>query len=287
MGRAGALVVVGLLAGCGGGGRGTPPASVPLERVPPSPADPPVTAPPTTAPPLGAPPAGATPGIPAPRAGATPAGPAPIPFTRIVYAAPVDADGAPNGMVAVTATLTGTCEPGSDVIAGVTVHRCFSGNSVYDPCWTAVPAGGDGPAASVICVAEPWSTTGVAIRAGGLASEVVAGPTDLDHPWAVQLTTGQRCVAVQGAHGSYQGHFLDYGCDGPGGIELLRGVDRTSRLWTFPAASQDDRAAGRISTVSVAIAWYAGPAPASHLRSWPPTVICSRIGPPAVGFASR
>lgn len=178
------------------------------------------------------------------------------PGTRVAYGAPVNITGQPLPAITVSTATRGSCNFGSDVIVDVEVYRCFSGNGVYDPCW-ADTAGG------VLCMPAPWSTTAVNIPTSGIAPGVDVQATELDFPWAVDLTSGARCVAVQGAHGTYQGKAIDFGCTGGPipGLSLLRGIDRSGPNWTYQSivVSGSTMVAG--PTVSVATAWYAGPAP--------------------------
>ena len=57
-------------------------------------------------------------------------------------------------------------------------------------------------------------------------------------PWGVELTTGERCRLVQGAHDAVhrRGHtyVVDYGCDKPN-LVLLRNL-RRGRVWRIGAA---------------------------------------------------
>ncbi|MHB1536506.1 MAG: hypothetical protein ACYC1D_18225, partial [Acidimicrobiales bacterium] len=176
--------------------------------------------------------------------------------TRVAYGAPVDMTGQPLPSVAITTVASGHCAAGSDVIGNVEVYRCFSGNGVYDPCW-ADTAGG------VLCMAAPWSTTAVHIPAAGIPPGVDVTSTNLGSPWAVQLTSGGRCIAMQGAHSSYQGKVIDFGCSGgpTPGLALLRGVDRSAQYWTYQSVVSSGAALSAGPTESVSTAWYAGPAP--------------------------
>ena len=114
------------------------------------------------------------------------------------------------------------------------------------------------PTATVLCMTEPWQTSVVKIVTPGLPGVSAASGTDLDFPWAVQLTTGQRCLAVQGAHSDYKGKAIDFGCQNSG-LELLRGVDRSRALWSYQSVQQNGSALAPGPAVYVSIAWFGGP----------------------------
>ena len=178
------------------------------------------------------------------------------PGTVIRYAAPVATGGFPNPGLAVSDLGPGSCNPGSDVITGVWVYRCFAGSLVIDPCWATTS--GNGTSSSVLCMREPWSTSGEKVEASGLAAGTTRSKLNLDAPWAVQLTTGQRCLAAQGAHEEYKGVPLNFGCASSGGspaITLLGSPDRTAAYWTFRsvALSGTQMVPGPTATVGIVV----------------------------------
>ena len=177
------------------------------------------------------------------------------PVTSVVHVAPVGSLEQPIPGLPVSQTLDGSCVSGSDSVQGP-VYRCFSGNYVYDPCWAVATA--KIPTATVLCMTEPWQASVVKIVTPGLPGVSAASGTDLDFPWAVQLTTGQRCLAVQGAHGDYKGKAIDFGCQNSG-LELLRGVDRSRALWSYQSVQQNGSALAPGPAVYVSIAWFGGP----------------------------
>lgn len=111
---------------------------------------------------------------------------------------------------------------------------------------------------------QPWSTTLVRIYVTELEPSTYPVPKSLSYPWGVELTTGEKCVAVQGAHDEFRGRVVDYGCDGAylhGGRVLLRGAHRSSPLWGFDSAWWTGRKYVVRKRVHVRIAWYGGPKP--------------------------
>jgi hypothetical protein len=195
------------------------------------------------------------------RAGATkPKGSA----TRVVETAPVTSSYLPvPGLQILDRGFAEECEAGSDSVGNA--YRCFAGHGVYDPCWTddsdpLVPA--------VICQGRPWEKRVYRFKlAQGGLQPFYEPPvkTGAFEPWAVELATGERCVAAQGAHDSFDnGHrVVDYGCVNKAGKAdrrvLLRGIDRAHRRWRIGSATYNvKRNKYRVGPkVGIVTAWYA------------------------------
>jgi pimeloyl-ACP methyl ester carboxylesterase len=178
--------------------------------------------------------------------------------TRIVDLAPVEANGLPEPGDAITDRGAAQCEAGSD--SAGQAYRCFAGNGIYDPCWLD---NGDPAQSTVLCQEEPWSTQTIrlTVPAGGLPSFL--GPAqriDLGFPWGVQLSDGERCIAEQGSHGTFEGKVVDYACGTSYDHVLLRPLTRAAPQWTYQSAfcgASGSCAPGPLE--HVAIAWYANP----------------------------
>ncbi|HJP80531.1 MAG TPA: hypothetical protein VJ914_40040 [Pseudonocardiaceae bacterium] len=186
--------------------------------------------------------------------------------TKVVRIRPVDAQGRLAAGFVVDRTVTGDtsagtqpCQPGSEVVGSA--YRCFgSDNGVYDPCW---PDRDNPGTPSVVCLLDPSSPHVIRILLtqpvdppDGSVSNPVA-----DEPWAVQLSTGLHCSALEGTHDTFDGQVVDYYCDDKKTV-LLRGVKRGNGRWTMTSAHYDSGyhyTAG--STVDVTTAWYGLPAP--------------------------
>jgi hypothetical protein len=112
---------------------------------------------------------------------------------------------------------------------------------------------------------SPWATSVVRLDATGLPSGADVATTDLNYPWGVVLTNGEQCLAAQGAHGRFGSQFVNYFCSGGAmaALQLLGTVDRSTAYWTYQSAIADGPNLSAGPTVSVADAWYAGPAPIS------------------------
>jgi hypothetical protein len=82
-------------------------------------------------------------------------------------------------------------------------------------------------------------------------------------PWGLQLSDGRRCVAAQGAHDSFNGRAVDYGCTGAklADTYVLRGIDRSQPRWRVQTVSHSQaRSAYKMGpVVGVVAAWHAKP----------------------------
>jgi len=164
--------------------------------------------------------------------------------TQVVRWSPFDS----SGQVKKTLTIkriraVGSCGdigPGSEVV-GDFGYRCGFGNVLADPCWR------DGARRTdfIVCAGNPWARSVDLVRVPHLMLHVGvtfgAAPT---YPWGIQLTSGDRCTAFQGAHDSIvlpggRRLTVDYYCSS--GIVLLRDLRRAKALWTIDSARYDDK----------------------------------------------
>jgi hypothetical protein len=156
------------------------------------------------------------------------------PRTEIVRWSPLSAGGAVKPTMKVADAGTGRCTD-TYTTAGDIAYRCARGNVLYFPCWREGP----NPTDSVLCAGDPWTTSATRLRSPKLL--LYPGVTYLDDayaPWALELTTGERCRLVQGAHDAvHRGartYVVDYSCDRKH-LVLLRGL-RRGRVWHIGAA---------------------------------------------------
>jgi hypothetical protein len=184
--------------------------------------------------------------------------------TQIVETAPVSSSYLPRpGLQIQNRGVAESCGAGSDSVGNA--YRCFSGHTVYDPCWTD---NSDPLTPAVLCQGRPWEKRvyRLTLAQGGLQPfyepPVKTGSFE---PWGIELATGERCVAFQGAHDSFdRGHrVVDYGCVNKAGKAdrrvLLRGIDRTHRRWRIKTATYNlKRNKYRVGPkVGIVTAWYA------------------------------
>jgi pimeloyl-ACP methyl ester carboxylesterase len=179
--------------------------------------------------------------------------------TTLIDTSPVDGNSAPrSGITIIDKGAASSCSPGSDSVGDA--YRCFSGNGVYDPCW----ADQTRPSTTaVICQRAPWDTTVTRLTLAQALAPFPGPPMPIDRnaPWGVQLTTGERCLAAQGAHDNFNGRVVDYTCGSSYDHVLLRGIHWDGQRATFDSAyySSGANTYRRGPTVTVATAWYAIP----------------------------
>jgi len=174
--------------------------------------------------------------------------------TRIVHFTPVTAsDHLAPGFKVTQRFAHGMCEPGSDVLPGA--YRCFAGNFVIDPCWPDKATASPG----VYCPTAPWSHDVAHIS---LSQRLTASPGGPQGVWGLQLAGGQRCIAAQGAHDSFDNgrYTVNFFC--PGSLVLLNQADRSGATWTILEATGSGNGYTLGSAASIAIAWLGVP---SHL----------------------
>jgi hypothetical protein len=178
--------------------------------------------------------------------------------TRIVKISPVtSSDILKPGYTIGETHYGGTCHWGSDVMEGV--YRCFAGNGVYDPCWAETNT-------RVGCLPNPWSHRVVRINVN---AALEASPFGRFYVWGVQLSTGQKCVAAQGAHDSFQHHIVNFACGHSYQLVLLDHPNERKSPWTIRTAVYH-RQGNHYSYAGVAritMAWYGLP---SQLPGAPP-----------------
>jgi hypothetical protein len=187
-------------------------------------------------------------------------------LTYVIAVEPVDANHQPVAGLKIEERGTGICFTASDFAGNV--YRCSGGRFIYDPCWKD---DADPSATAVLCQGAPWDDHlyHLTLRQPRLPSflspPVVIGG---DNAWGLELTTGERCLIVQGAH-SYVGnppgevpdsHVVDYYCQSktgkPEARVLLRGIDRSNPRWRI--TTYGTKRGNKLGPkVGIAKAWYA------------------------------
>ncbi len=140
----------------------------------------------------------------------------------------------PNGYAKLhTRTRAGYCWVGSLTIARRDAWRCFVGNYIYDPCFSAARDPG-----IVVCPDAPWRMTGVKIRLTKPLPRAYGNhgaPSLRLKPWAIELYDGRRCLFASGASSVVEGQRLNYFC-GTGKEGLWGFPYRGSEPWTILTA---------------------------------------------------
>jgi hypothetical protein len=171
------------------------------------------------------------------------------PTERLIYS-PFATDGSLLQSLKVTTHDGGHCDTGSYVVGRHGVHRCFDGNVIRDPCFSDARASTASGEPVVVCVEAPWSTHAVSLHLDSEPSSDSqvrpGGP-----PWALQLTSGPRCVFAEGASNVVHGLRLNYVC---AGNRYLFGTPRTAQpTWRIRLAHSTSGRGWRL--VAIARAW--------------------------------
>jgi hypothetical protein len=151
--------------------------------------------------------------------------------------------------IKITKTVKGTCNGGSAAVNRSDAWRCFAGNFVYDPCFSSTEAKG-----ILVCPGNPWNTSAVELKVSGKLRFPDKGkPSTSGMPWAIQTTTGLKCVIATGATTVLQKQRLNYFCvrskDG-----LWGSPSRKHEPWTIHIAPPS---ATKLSkTVAIKTAWF-------------------------------
>lgn len=165
-----------------------------------------------------------TPPAPSPTVAASPAPTAPSATTVTVFTPFGIDDKLANGIV-VASTERGSCQ-GSNLLARSDALRCFLGNNIYDPCFSAQSA-----TPRVICATGPDDHQAVEVTLTEALPPIrdSAGDPTSGSPWTLTLVDGQTCGSLGGATTTLGGQRLNYGCDRG---DIYGDVDRSSPLWT-------------------------------------------------------
>jgi hypothetical protein len=191
--------------------------------------------------------------------------------TYVIAVEPVDANHQPvAGLKVEERGAAQSCIAGSDFAGNV--YRCFGGRFVYDPCWKD---DADPSKTAVLCQGAPWDDHLYHLTLQQPKLESFIGPPVVvggDNAWGLELTTGERCLVLQGSHGFVghlnphddgipEDHIIDYYCQSKAGkqenLVLLRGIDRSNRRWRVATAYGTKRGYGFGPKLGIAKAWYA------------------------------
>lgn len=148
--------------------------------------------------------------------------------------------------VTVTEQKSGECWQQSHIIKREDAWRCKAEGKIYDPCFIP-PFSHDEPA---ICPQSPWSSSGIQINLSSPANASQQEALDMSttFPWAVELTNGEKCQAVN-EDKLYDGLPVRYHCDR--NTELFGHVQRCNNPWKILQHGADG-----VSTAQIARAWF-------------------------------
>ncbi|MBA3536217.1 MAG: hypothetical protein H0T84_06370 [Tatlockia sp.] len=143
-------------------------------------------------------------------------------------------------------TSSGECWHQSQRIKREDAWRCIAEGRVFDPCFIKP----HGPRKEAICPDSPWTTSAVLINLSAPADNGHHIALDMSetYPWAVELTSGEKCQAVDEGQ-VYDGLQVHYQCNSP--TFLIGRVQRCDAKWSIL-----QRTATGISTVGLSKAWF-------------------------------
>jgi hypothetical protein len=134
------------------------------------------------------------------------------------------ASGAPSAAGACWTTSIAVPKPGA--------YRCLAGNTILDPCFALHRT-----ATLATCYADPWSKP-VVLKLEQRLPELSGALPD-EHPWALLLSNGHRCVAVTGTVQIVGNVALTYSC-GKQSAAGLAGGDTPLRQAFYRAGPEAD-----------------------------------------------
>lgn len=144
-------------------------------------------------------------------------------------------------------SLAGQCWQQSQRIKREDAWRCVAGGAVFDPCF--VKQYGDHKEA--LCVQSPWLTSAILLTLTEPADNHQHVKLDMskNYPWAVQLSHGQKCQAVDEGN-FYDGMPIHYQCEDQ--TQLVGHLQRCNSHWSMLRHSGNDR----VETVMIDKAWF-------------------------------
>jgi hypothetical protein len=127
----------------------------------------------------------------------------------------------------------GSCFRGAQSINRDDAWRCISGNALFDPCFSSTQAKG-----IVLCPSTPFGSSVVEMR---LTKRLPTGmadkhkPASSGLPWAIETSTGFKCVMDTGATNAIGSTRANYGCTRGTGW-LWGDPSRSTEPWTIRIA---------------------------------------------------
>ena len=152
--------------------------------------------------------------------------------------------------VQIAKTVSGSCFSGSIEADRNDAWRCMSRNFIYDPCFSSSRAKG-----VVFCPAHAWARLAVKITLTKKLPSKFADrhqPSTSGQPWAMQTTTGLRCVLEGMGPFINSKQFGDYACTN---LQWLWDQpNRSTEPWTMFIAGV--KAKHLTTKTKIAIAWF-------------------------------
>ncbi|MGQ3890648.1 hypothetical protein [Legionella sp. CNM-4043-24] len=143
--------------------------------------------------------------------------------------------------------IDGECWQQSQRIKREDAWRCSAEGKVYDPCF--IKTYGDHRQA--LCAQAPWLSSETLLTLANPADNSHHSALDMSrtYPWAMELSNGEQCLAVD------EGHEIDnmpvrYICSNQ--AQLLGHLQRCKAEWSMLRRSAD----GQVDTVAIAQVWF-------------------------------
>jgi hypothetical protein len=129
--------------------------------------------------------------------------------------------------VTVRSRAKGECGSPSGVDPRKYAWRCFSGNGIYDPCFSATAS-----SRTVVCPGAPWSHSVTLLELSKPLRGWKLYPAHPNWPWGIWTTTGKHCYSIGGsAMSSMDGEWVTFACKGGG--YLVGRTGSASSIWTI------------------------------------------------------
>lgn len=147
----------------------------------------------------------------------------------------------------IIAQKPGTCLQQSKRIVREDAWRCVSDGGTYDPCFVNPVVDRN----KALCMQSPWSGDAVLLNMSNTLTSNNQKILDIStaYPWAVLLTTGERCLSTDKDQ-ILEGSPVHYQCSDH--TILFGHLQRCREEWTILQQNQD----GVMSTVSIKKAWF-------------------------------
>ena len=156
-----------------------------------------------------------------------------------------------------TNVVAGTCESRSNYVQRPDAHRCIAGNSVIDPCFVSEVV----PFAVCPNDGNPFAQDVTEVTLPADSVRFFASPRSLpvSTAWAVELDTGDRCIADPNGSVDRVGHVVVFHCNYGRGNPTEKQTDDPVGIiagmnWTSGAAQLID-GDGRISDATIILAY--------------------------------
>lgn len=142
--------------------------------------------------------------------------------------------------------IAGQCWQQSKRIQREDAWRCVAEGHVYDPCFVKEY----GSHKEARCPHSPWSAEAVEIELASATDNSQHLSLDMStvYPWAIELATGERCLAIDEGE-IYDGLQVRYYCNNQ--ISLIGHLQRCKARWSILQHTP----AG-VATVMVNKAWF-------------------------------